>query len=108
MNNKVNDGKKIVRILGHGQFAIDNNTLNEINTIDNNIVKLLENETNDDLIKTEFENQLNFLNTIIEEKGKPIEPKEILQSDVVIPGKDISINTARKLFKGEGIIRDMD
>ncbi|MBA3283648.1 MAG: hypothetical protein H0U27_01130, partial [Nitrosopumilus sp.] len=48
------------------------------------------------------------LNIIVEEKGNAIESKEIVQSDVVIPGQDITLEEARKLFKGEGIIKDSD
>ena len=50
MNFNNNQEKKIVRILGYGQFAVDNNTLDEINKIDNSIVKLLENEEKDDYV----------------------------------------------------------
>ncbi|MER5176427.1 MAG: hypothetical protein ABJB76_03760 [Candidatus Nitrosocosmicus sp.] len=108
MSFKINADKKIVRILGYGQFAVDNDTLNEINTIDNNIVKLLENEENDDYVRPEFERQLKLLDTMVEEKGVVIETKEILPSDIVLPGKEITLEEARKVFKGEGIITHLD
>ncbi len=103
----MSDQKKIIRILGHGQFVIDNDTMQEVNIIDNVIVKLLENEQNDDLIKDEFEKQIKRLNAIVKEKGNIIGSTEIVQSDVVIPDKDITIDQARRLFKGEGIIKDI-
>jgi PspAA-like protein len=107
MNFKINTEKKIVRILGHGQFIVDNDTLNEINEIDNTIVKLLENEENDDSIIPEFERQLALFDTMVKQKGVVIDPKEIVQSDIVLPGKDITLEEARKVFKGEGIIKNI-
>jgi hypothetical protein len=107
-NNNTNKEKKIVRILGYGQYMVDDNVMHEINTVDNKIVKLLENGENNDSVRAEFERHLKVLNIIVEEKGNAIESKEILQSDVVIPGQDITLEEARNLFKGEGIIKDLD
>jgi hypothetical protein len=107
MNFKINTKKKIVRILGYGQFIVDNDTLNEINVIDNTIVKLLESEENDDSIRPEFERQLALFDTMVKEKGVVMDSKEIAQSDIVLPGKDITLEEARKVFKGEGIIKNI-
>ncbi len=107
-NNNINKGKKIVRILGYGQYIVDDNVMHEINTVDNKIVKLLEKGENNDSVRAEFERHLKVLNIIVEEKGNAIESKEIVQSDIVIPGHDITLEEARKLFKGEGIIKDLD
>jgi hypothetical protein len=107
-NNNNNKKRRIVRILGYGQYEVDDNVMHEINTVDNKIVKLLESGENDDSVRAEFERHLKVLNIIVEEKGNAIETKEIVQSDVVIPGQDITLEEARKLFKGEGIIKDSD
>ena len=106
-NTNLSDQKKVVRILGHGQFSIDNSVLNELNEIDNEIVKLLENKENNSSIEPEFESKLNLLETIVKQKGTPIESKEIVTSDIILPGKDITLEEARKVFKGEGIIKDI-
>ncbi|MBA3977978.1 MAG: hypothetical protein H0X50_07295 [Nitrosopumilus sp.] len=110
MSNNINNKEKkiVVRILGYGQYIVDDNVMHEINTVDNKIVKLLESGENDDSVRAEFERHLKVLNIIVEEKGNAIESKEILQSDVVIPGQDITLEEARKLFKGEGIVKDSD
>jgi hypothetical protein len=102
-----NQEKKIVRILGHGQFVVDDETLNQINKIDNGIVKLLENEENDNSVRPEFKRQIELLDNMVKEKGIVVDSKEIVQSDIVLPGKDITLEEARKVFKGEGIIRDI-
>ncbi len=106
-NNNKNLEKKIVRILGYGQYAVDNNILDEINKIDNSIVKLLENEEKDDYVHPEFKRQIKLLDEMITENGTIVDSKEIVQSDIVLPGKDITLEEARKVFKGEGIIKDI-
>lgn len=107
MWNKKNKEKKIVRILGFGQYTVDSNTMHEINTVDDKIVKLLENGENNDSVRAEFGRQIKLLNLIVEEKGDAIASKEIVQSDVVVPGKDITLEEARELFKGDGIVKDV-
>jgi archaellum component FlaC len=106
-NTNLSDQKKVVRILGHGQFSIDNSVLNELNEIDNGIVNLLENTENSDSIEPEFQSKLNLLETIVKQKGAAVDSKEIVTSDIILPGKDITLEEARKVFKGEGIIKDI-
>jgi len=71
--------------------------------------KLLENKENniDKSITTEFEKQLQLLESIVRQKGVAIGFDKIVSSDIVMPGKDITMKEARNLFKGEGIIKDM-
>ena|ERR671921_355419 len=110
MNSKTNSHKKkIIRLLGYGQFYIDDDVLNDLNSIDNGIVKLLQSKENDTdkFIATEFEKQLQLLESIVRQKGIAIGSDKILSSDIVMPGKDITLKEARNLFTGEGIIKDM-
>ena len=72
-----NREKKIVRILGYGQFVVDDETLNQINKIDNGIVKLLENEENDNSLRPEFKRQIELLDNMVKEKGVVVDSKEI-------------------------------
>jgi PspA-Associated protein len=95
---------KIVRIMGEGQFTVDNNTLKKLNEIDNSIVQLVSNERSDD---REFRNRLTELTNIVEKNGKPLESKEIIQSDIILPSTDLSIDEAKKLFKNEGVIPEI-
>ena len=93
--------KKIVRIMGHGQFTVDSKTLKKLNDIDNAIVKLVSTERSDDL---EFKKRLTELSDIVVKNGKPLDPKEIIKSDIILPSVDLSIDEAKRLFRGEGVI----
>ncbi len=95
---------KIVRIMGHGQFTVDGRTLKKLNDIDNAIVELVSAERSDD---TEFKKKLTELSNLVVEKGKPLDPHEIIRSDIILPSVDLSIDEAKKLFKGEGVIPEI-
>jgi hypothetical protein len=96
---------KIVRIMGQGQFTVDNDTLKKLNQIDDSIVELVSNHRSD---PAEFRKRLEELTDIVEKKGKPLDPKEIIQSDIILPTPDLSIDEAKKLFEGEGVIPETE
>jgi hypothetical protein len=96
---------KIVRIMGQGQFTVDNDTLKKLNEIDDSIVELVSNHRSD---PAEFRKRLEELTDIVEKKGKPLDPKEIIQSDIILPTPDLSIDEAKKLFEGEGVIPETE
>ncbi|HYY65929.1 MAG TPA: hypothetical protein VE622_02240 [Nitrososphaeraceae archaeon] len=95
---------KIVRIMGQGQFTVDSKTLKKLDEIDNSIVQLVSNERSND---TEFRRRLTELTDIVTKNGKPLHPKEIIQSDIILPSTDLSIDEAKNLFKSEGVIPEI-
>jgi hypothetical protein len=97
-------GKKIVRIMGHGQFTVDNKILKKLNDIDNAIVKLVSTERSDDF---EFKKRLTELSELVVKNGKPLDPREIIKSDIILPSADLSIDEAKRLFRGEGVIPEI-
>jgi hypothetical protein len=96
--------KKIVRIMGHGQFTVDSRTLKKLNDIDKAIVELVRSERSDN---TEFKKRLTELSNMVVENGKPLDPHEIIKSDIILPSADLSVDEAKKLFQGEGVIPEI-
>jgi hypothetical protein len=92
---------KIVRIMGQGQFTVDNKTLKKLNEIDDSIVQLVNQDRSDD---AEFKKRLIELTNIVEKNGKPLDSKEIIQSDIILPSADLSIDEAKNLFRGDGVV----
>ena len=95
---------RIVRIMGHGQFTVDTKTLKRLNDIDNAIVTLVSQERSDDV---EFRKRLTELNDIVVKDGKPLDPHEIIRSDIILPSADLSVDEAKKLFRGDGVIPEI-
>jgi hypothetical protein len=90
--------------MGHGQFTVDTRTLKRLNELDNAIVGLVSTERSDD---SEFKKKLTELNHIVVKDGKALDPHEIIKSDIILPSPDLSIDEAKKLFKGEGVIPEI-
>jgi hypothetical protein len=91
----------IVRILGDNQYVLDTKYLDKLNELDNCMVDHLSNEE-----VNEFSSCLHEMIHTIREKGTPLDPAEILPSDLIVPSPDITLEEARKLFTKEGIIPD--
>jgi hypothetical protein len=80
---------------------VDNKILKKLNEIDNSIVQLVSNDRTDN---TEFKKRLTELTDIVEKNSKQLDPKEIVQSDIILPSTDLSIEEAKRLFQGEGVV----
>jgi PspA-Associated protein len=106
----MNTNDVIIRISGHGQFKVNSEVLDKINEIDNSIVDLIENislgQSDNKLAQKELQSKLTEMKNLITSKGRPIDDKEIVKSDVIVPESDLSIEEAKKIFKEEGLISD--
>jgi predicted nucleic acid-binding Zn-ribbon protein len=98
----------VVRIMGQGQYQLDGETVNKLNEIDNSIVELIgesdEAQQDSASVQDQFREKMNQLVSLITNNGKEIDPEEIISSDFIIPPADSSIEEARSLFQGEGLI----
>ncbi len=100
---------QIVRITSKGQFRVSNEIINEVNTLDNEIVDLVKkiNSSDDDSLvdnKNEIHKKIADMNQLVTSKGKKLESSEIFSSDIVIPDEDLTLGDLKKIFKGEGLI----
>ena len=56
--------------------------------------------------KEEFRAELAKLISEIKVKGEAIGAEEILESDIIVPPEDLSLEEAKDIFKGSGIFED--
>lgn len=91
----------IVRLMLEGQYELDKAQVDELNKIDNSLVKIV--VSNDEsTFRTEFRKLIDYVHM----NGRRI-PDDILKpSDVIIPPEDITLEEAKKIFSGEGLIED--
>ncbi len=89
----------IVRVSGQGQFKVNRETLDRIkNDIDNSIVSLFGNtdtDIDDNSIKAkqnELKKKIIEIINLIKTNGMSLDNKEIIQSQIMIPNPDISID----------------
>ena len=89
----------IIRILTEGQWRFPAAMLDDLNDIDNSIVDVL--ADNDE---GEFRNLLDKMIKMVKDNGTPLELDELEESDAIIPEPDITIEEAKELFVGAGIV----
>ena len=89
----------IVRILSEDQYNLPGAHMDELNEIDNQLVQVVE-----DGDRAEFERLLGKMLDLVREKGKPLPVDELVESDLVLPQPDITLEEAGELFTGEGLL----
>ncbi|RMF31233.1 MAG: hypothetical protein D6752_02580 [Candidatus Nitrosothermus koennekii] len=92
--------KIIVRILGKGQYSISKELLKDLNRLDNRAVRLLKKDGDEDKLRTIISEMIK----LVRSNGRKINPKRIVPSQFVIPNEDITLEEAKQIFQGEGII----
>ena len=91
----------IIRIMGEGQYKVSSALLDDLNVIDNRIV--------DQVAKNDeagFKEELSNLVSTIKGKGEPLDPAEIVESDIIVPPGDLTLDEAKRVFSGCGLIED--
>ncbi len=91
----------IVRLMGEGQYELDKKHVDELNKIDNNIVKIV-NHGDEKTFMTEFKKLTDYARR----NGKKIPDNIIKPSDVILPPADLTFEEAKKLFTGDGLVPD--
>ncbi|MFN4336222.1 MAG: PspA-associated protein PspAA [Candidatus Nitrosocaldus sp.] len=99
---KRKEDKKIVRLMGEGQYYVDEGTLKEINAIDNRMVRLL--ESNASIDEQIIRESIAGMRMLVKSKGKRVSDDTIIPSHIIIPSIDITLEEAREIFKGEGLV----
>jgi hypothetical protein len=88
----------IVRIIGHGQFRVSNITAKKISKIDNELTKIIDMRKQGE---EKYSRRVAEVLRLVKKDGLPLEHREIIQSDIILPGADISIEEAKNLFAGQ-------
>jgi len=89
----------IVRILGEGQFSIDEAATAGLNKLDTQLEAAV--ERNDE---TAFTAALHGLLDKVRELGSTLPSDALEPSDLILPGPDSSMDEVRKLLTDDGLI----
>jgi hypothetical protein len=91
----------IVRISGEGQFELPDGDAERLNELDNKAVGAVESGD-----ETGFKELWDQMLALVESDGKELSDDELVESDVILPPRDISFAEAQGEFTGEGLIPD--
>ena len=89
----------IVRILGEGQFSVDEEATVELNKLDTQLEAAV--ERNDE---TAFTAALHGLLDQVRALGAPLPSDAFEPSDLILPSPDSSMDEVRKLLTDDGLI----
>lgn len=87
--------------MGQGQYRVNSSLFDDLNKIDNKIVGYVEKGD-----RKAYKKSLDELIGMVIREGKKVAAKEIVESDIIVPPADMTIEEARDIFKGSGIFKD--
>jgi hypothetical protein len=92
----------IVRIMGEGQWRVDEETIKELDSLDNEGARALE--------QGDEEGLRRLLATMAERvrgRGERLPDADLHPSDAIVPPEDLTLDEAHELWEGEGLIPDL-
>ena len=92
----------IVRLLGEGQFRVDDSLIGRLNELDAEVEKAV--AAGDERA---LWTGLQALADAVRENGVKLADDDLSPSDAVIPPEDLSLEEARELLQDEGFIPDV-
>jgi hypothetical protein len=92
----------IVRLMGEGQFELDEAACARLNELDDAAGAAL--EANDE---EAFRARMRELGQAVRDHGTPLADDDLRPSDAIVPPDDLSLEEARELFSEEGLIPDL-
>jgi PspAA-like protein len=92
----------IVRLLGEGQFRVDDALITRLNELDDGIARAVEAGDEQALWKG-----LQELAETVRANGSRLSDEELTPSDAVIPPEDLTLDEARELLSDDGFIPDV-
>jgi hypothetical protein len=91
----------IVRISGEGQFRLPDEDADRLNELDNRAVAAVEQGD-----ETGFHELWSQMLELVSSDGNALPDDELVESDVILPPRDITFAEAQGEFSGEGLIPD--
>lgn len=92
----------IVRLMGEGQFRIDEGLRRDLDALDERAVAAL--EANDE---TELDARLDDMWRLVQERGERLPDEDLHASDLIVPPSDLTLDETRELFSEDGLIPDL-
>ncbi len=91
----------IVRVSGEGQYRLPDEDAQRLNELDNRAVSAVEEGD-----ETGFRELWSQMLQLVETDGSAVPDDELVESDVILPPRDLSFEEAKGEFTGEGLIPD--
>ena len=91
----------IVRLMGEGQYEVDDGLMARLNELDRGALEALDREDEADL-----DSYLDQMGALVRDEGTRVPDEVIAPSDIVIPPSDLTLEETRKLVSEQGFLPD--
>jgi len=92
----------IVRLMGEGQYRVDDSLLTRLNALDEEVARAVEADD-----ERALWSGLQALAELVRAEGEKLADDDLSPSGAIIPPEDLSLDEARELLSGEGLIPDL-
>jgi chromosome condensin MukBEF complex kleisin-like MukF subunit len=92
----------IVRVMGEGQYRIDDDTARKLNDLDDQVASAVENGDDE-----QVRSLLQQLGQTVRDGGERLDDADLSTSDAIVPPEDLTLDELRELLEGEGLIPDL-
>ncbi len=89
----------IIRITSEDQFNLPGSFVDQLNEIDNELVEAVEAAD-----RSSYDTLLKKMLDLVRTEGSPLPVDEIVESDLILPESDLTLEEAQVLFVGEGLL----
>jgi hypothetical protein len=92
----------IVRLMGEGQFRVDDSLQERLNELDDQAMAALEASN-----EVELDQKLEQMFALVRAEGERLPDDDLSASDVIIPPADLTLEETRELVSHDGLIPDL-
>ncbi len=92
----------IVRLMGEGQYRVDESIRDQLNELDDRAVGAIDAED-----ERALDDMLDEMWQVVRDRGERLADDDLSASDLIIPPSDLSLEETRKLFSDEGLVPDL-
>jgi hypothetical protein len=92
----------IVRLMGEGQYSVDDGLREQLNDLDERAQGALEADD-----EAALDDMLDQMWQLVRARGERLTDDDLSASDVIIPPSDLTLEETRKLFSDDGLVPDL-
>jgi hypothetical protein len=92
----------IARLMGEGQYRVDDDLRGELNVLDDRAVAALEAED-----EPALDGFLDEMWELVRGRGERLPDDDLSASDLMIPPSDLTLEETKKLFSEDGLVPDL-
>jgi hypothetical protein len=92
----------IARLMGEGQYRIDEDLRAQLNELDDRAQGAIDAED-----EPALDDMLDEMWQLVRDRGERLPDDDLSSSDLIIPPSDLTLEETRRLFSDEGLIPDL-